>query len=99
MKIGEGNIPIARGLCLRRGQPVNRNKSIHRMLGVVLCLVSPAVFFAQVNTARITGTVIDTSGSTIPGALAKLENLNTNVTRTAISESDGRFTFDFVSMG
>ena len=78
---------------------MNRNKSIHRMLGVVLCLVSPAVFFAQVNTARITGTVIDTSGSTIPGALAKLENLNTNVTRTAISESDGRFTFDFVSMG
>jgi Carboxypeptidase regulatory-like domain/TonB dependent receptor/TonB-dependent Receptor Plug Domain len=74
-------------------------RSIARITCLAVCFMLPGSAFAQVNTARVTGTATDPSGGVIPGATAKLENLNTNVTRTATSDSDGRFTFDFVASG
>ena len=62
-----------------------------------ICTMSPA--HAQLTTATVSGTVTDASGAAIPNAALKLENLSRGVARTAVSGSDGRFSFDFVAVG
>lgn len=74
-----------------------------RLLRLVLCvalgLQTAPYSFSQANTARITGTVDDSTGLPIPGAVVTLRNQNTNTIRTVSSEPDGRFTFDFLPVG
>jgi Carboxypeptidase regulatory-like domain/TonB dependent receptor/TonB-dependent Receptor Plug Domain len=74
-------------------------KSFELVFCLVLCFLCAPFTFAQANTARVTGTVDDTTGLAIPGATIRLENLNTNTIRTASSASDGRFAFDFLPIG
>ena len=47
--------------------------------------------FAQLPTAKIVGAVKDTSGASVPGATVKVTNVDTNVTRTLTTDSDGSY--------
>src|SRR5438552_12105630 len=49
--------------------------------------------FGQGLTGSISGTVVDASGSAIPGAEIALVNVATSQTRQTISQSDGAFVF------
>jgi len=48
---------------------------------------------AQVNTAELSGTVLDPQGAAVPGAKVVVRNLATGITRTADSNADGGYRF------
>jgi carboxypeptidase family protein/TonB-dependent receptor-like protein len=58
---------------------------------IAACLLFAALSFAQLPTAKIVGTVKDSSGASVPGAMVKVTNVDTNVTRTLTTDSDGSY--------
>ena len=58
----------------------------------------PALASAQ-TAATISGTVADTSGGALPGVALTLRNTGTGLTRTAVSEEQGRFVFAGIPAG
>jgi hypothetical protein len=55
--------------------------------------------FAQVNTATVTGKVSDPSGAAVVAAKVTARQDATSITRTAVTDSQGEFTFTFLSVG
>src|SRR5438552_11098404 len=68
---------------------------------VIFCLLiaSGTVAFAQGTTATITGVVKDASGAVVPGATIAVRSLDTNATRTAITDDSGRFNLPGLPVG
>src|ERR1043165_119690 len=64
---------------------------------LAFCLV--AVANGQGTTSRVTGTVRDANGASIPGALITLTNEATGVSFTAQSSDSGTYSFDLVQVG
>ena len=60
-------------------------------LAVLILAAIPVV--AQAPTGTILGTVKDSSGASLPGATVTLRNIDTNLTRTAMTEQDGSYRF------
>ena len=63
--------------------------------GVLLCaaLMSSAAAQSQITTGVIQGVVTDTTGATVPGVTVEVRNAATNLSRTVVTENDGRFVF------
>ena len=63
--------------------------------GVLVCtaLVSPSFAQTQITSGVIQGVVTDTSGAVVPGVTVEARNLGTNLSRTLVTEGDGRFVF------
>ncbi len=61
----------------------------------VLCLVLAAAAGAQtqITTGVIQGTVVDSSGAVMPGVQVEARNVETNLARTATTDTNGRFVF------
>lgn len=57
---------------------------------VVLCVL-PSYLFAQVNQARLLGTVTDQSGGVIVGATVTITDVQKNVSRTLTTDSAGEY--------
>ena len=55
--------------------------------------------YGQGTTSRVTGTVQDPNGATIPGATVTLTNEATNISATTETTSTGTYTFDAVQVG
>ena len=69
-------------------------------MALVLGMVFPAAdALAQTDTARIAGTVQDTTGAAIPGATITVTNGNTNAAVTATTDSSGAFTVSALPIG
>lgn len=66
-------------------------KSLRSLL--LTALLAADSLFAQGLTANLSGSVIDPSGSAIPGAEITLTNVAVNQVRTAQSDSNGNFVF------
>jgi hypothetical protein len=47
----------------------------------------------QITTGAIQGTITDATGASLPGVTVEVRNANTNLTRSATSDTDGRFVF------
>ena len=62
------------------------------------CLVLPLIF-AQVQNARIEGTVQDTSGAVVPGAKLSIVNIRTEVRLEAEANPSGFYTFPTLQPG
>jgi hypothetical protein len=58
---------------------------------VAVCLLFCLASFAQLPTAKIVGTVKDSSGASIPNATVKVTNVDTNITRTVTTVADGSY--------
>jgi hypothetical protein len=70
------------------------------MAVIALRLVIPHPLLAQVlPTASLNGTITDPSGAVIPSAAIQLVNSATQVTKTAISDAQGDFLFNFLLPG
>lgn len=72
------------------------------MAGILLCLglrVGAPVALSQATTGTITGTVIDPTDAVIVGANITVRNVDTNITRTAQTGPDGRFSFPALLIG
>lgn len=71
----------------------------------LLALVSIALLFsataarAQVDTGTILGTVTDSAGAVIPGAIVSVTNTQTAAKMTAKTSADGRFVFTPLQIG
>ncbi len=65
--------------------------SSRAMLVVAACLSFAIASFAQLPTAKIVGTVKDSSGASVPGAMVKVTNVDTNITRTLTTGADGSY--------
>src|SRR5262245_27027028 len=64
-----------------------------------LCLIGTHPAFAQSAAATLVGTVLDPSGSAIPGAVLTVTGIGTNITRTAASNERGDFTVPGLAPG
>src|SRR5262245_41157909 len=68
------------------------------VLLIALLLSGPPIF-AQVTTATIAGVAQDSSGAVIPGVSITVKNLDTGITRTAITDEGGRYTVPDLTLG
>jgi hypothetical protein len=66
-------------------------------LFMLLLLVSAAL--AQDLTSRVDGVVVDQSGGRVPGVTVTLTSIDTNVSRTAITDQAGLYVFPQVRSG
>jgi hypothetical protein len=55
--------------------------------------------FAQTITGRISGTVTDSSGAAVPGALIKVTNIGTDISRTAMTDPNGFYVVTNLPVG
>ena len=72
--------------------------SILAITSLVLMLVLAAVGLAQ-NTGTITGTVTDPSGAAVPDAAITVKNVNTGLTQTVRTASDGIYNALYLTPG
>ncbi|MEO7145519.1 MAG: TonB-dependent receptor [Bryobacteraceae bacterium] len=54
---------------------------------------------AQFTTATLGGTITDASGSAVPGAKVTVQNMNTDLTRSASTANDGAYLFPILPVG
>src|SRR5437016_4171601 len=74
-------------------------ESISRIIAVVAVLILAAIPVAAQSTGTILGTIKDSSGASIPGAMVNVRNTDTNLTRTATTEQDGSYRFPELPVG
>lgn len=67
-------------------------------LALALLVAAPTVS-AQSSTATVLGTVKDASGAVVAGASLTARNVDTNLTRTATTGSEGTYRFDSLPVG
>jgi hypothetical protein len=68
-----------------------------RLLLAFLLLTLPAA--AQLSTATMGGTVVDSTGAAIPNASITLLQTDTNFTRKSVSKGDGSYREEFLPIG
>jgi hypothetical protein len=51
------------------------------------------------STGALTGVAVDPTGAVLPGAVVRLDNVDTGATESGTSDRDGRFTFPLLSPG
>ena len=63
------------------------------LLVLALLLASPPLAYSQARLtgADIQGVVVDQSGAVLPGTTITVTNVDTNVVRTAVTDTEGRF--------
>ena len=67
---------------------------------ILVCVVacSPIVL-AQATTATVSGIVEDATGGILPGASVTVRNLDTGITRTALTDDEGRYYAPNLTLG
>lgn len=65
--------------------------SFRLVFGVVLLCVSSIGFAQSTNSGDIRGTVTDSTGAVVPGVTVTVVNVDTNVTKTYVSNQDGLY--------
>jgi Carboxypeptidase regulatory-like domain/TonB-dependent Receptor Plug Domain len=60
---------------------------------LALTLAAPVGAQTQITTGIIQGSVNDATGASLPGVSVEARNLDTNLSRTLVTEADGRFVF------
>jgi outer membrane receptor protein involved in Fe transport len=68
-----------------------RVKGISFSLLVTLVFAATAVAQTQITSGTIQGTIMDANGAAVPGAIIEVKNIDTNFSRTATSDDEGRF--------
>jgi hypothetical protein len=75
------------------------NRKFQLLLLLLLFAVSIGAGYAQSTTASIAGTVYDEKQSVIPGANVTARNISTGLTRTLVTDSEGRYNFVNLPIG
>ncbi len=80
-----------------------RNQLHLELLRPVACFClsvgAASMVYAQTDTARVTGTVEDQTGATVPGATVTIRNTSTNAVVQITSDSAGAFTANALPIG
>ena len=88
----------------RTGQCENLFRQAGRLIVLMALLIGGALCgsraaLAQLTTADILGTVTDSTGAVVPKANVTLVNVDTNLTRTGVSNDSGDFDFTLLPVG
>lgn len=75
---------------------LKKSSYLMALLSVVLCL---KVGLAQVTTGAISGTIKDETGAVLPGVTVKVKNIETGITRTTITDDQGRYHAPNLALG
>ncbi|MCA1620218.1 MAG: carboxypeptidase regulatory-like domain-containing protein [Acidobacteria bacterium] len=78
---------------------MKRATTLPRLLAAVLLVTAFAASAAAQTTGTISGTVADEKGAAIAGASVTARNVETNLSRTAQTDSDGRYRFSGIPGG
>jgi hypothetical protein len=71
-----------------------------RLATAGLCLIlAVAAAWGQATTASILGTLKDSTGAAVPGITVVATNLETNFSRSAVSDEVGHYTIQFLPVG
>ena len=68
-----------------------RIRHVSLALLMMLTLMVSAAAQTQITTAVIEGVVVDASGAVLPGVDVEVRNVDTNLTRTLVTDREGRF--------
>ena len=86
-----------------RGKPVDRGPCHDQAAIVVIALLAGLTLFplasgasAQVTTATIVGTVLDSSGGALPGVTVTARNVDTGFTHSVPSSETGAYRLEFL---
>jgi hypothetical protein len=76
-------------------------RKLASQLFMALAIIAAAAASAEAQgpTGRIEGVVRDAQGAVLPGVTMTLRNQDTGVTRTLVTEADGRYAFPAISPG
>jgi hypothetical protein len=74
-------------------------RSIGAVLAMSLMLLITTMAYAQFDTATVVGTVRDNTGAVVPGATVTLTNLDTGITATRMTDTNGSYEFMTVRVG
>ena len=72
---------------------------ISPLLGIMVIALACVLAVGQGTTARVSGTVHDSNGAAVAGALVTLINEGTSISFTTQSSDSGSYTFDLVQIG
>jgi hypothetical protein len=64
-----------------------------------ICLSIPAFAQETVNSASVSGRVVDPQGAVVPGALVVARQTDTNIQSETVTGDDGRFRFPYLRVG
>ena len=65
----------------------------------LLAMATPARAQETVNLSSVSGRVLDPQGAVVPGAQVVARQTETNLTREAVTDQDGRFRLPYLSLG
>src|SRR6266508_7032387 len=68
-----------------------RTRHVIPAVAVFLALCVTAAAQTQITTAVVEGVVTDPSGAVLPGVNVEIRNADTNLTRSLVTDRDGRF--------
>src|SRR5688572_5573813 len=74
-------------------------RSCGRTLAVFMLFAVPARAQETVNSASVSGRVVDPQGAVVPGAPVVALQLDTNITRETVTDAEGRFRFPYLKVG
>ena len=77
---------------------MQRSRTLATVLAVLL-LAATLAFSQVIGAGNMDGRMVDATGAVLPGVTVTAQNLDTGLTRTAITESSGRFTFLSLPVG
>ncbi|MGH9821453.1 MAG: carboxypeptidase regulatory-like domain-containing protein, partial [Pyrinomonadaceae bacterium] len=72
---------------------------VTRFAVLSVLLIIPMAAGAQITSATIVGTITDPSGSQVPSATVTARNVDTGLTRTVTTNSDGAYRIEFLPVG
>jgi hypothetical protein len=75
------------------------SRVVRRLGLVLLVLFSPALALAQQGSATLQGIVIDESQGVLPGATITVQNEETGVTRSTVTDPAGQYRLPAISIG
>ena len=78
---------------------MNTKRVILCLIGVAALLLSGPIMLAQLSTGTILGVVKDSSGAVVAGASVTALETDTGQSRTSVTERDGSYRFDSLSVG
>ena len=83
-----------------RGMKETRRSPLSQICGVLLlALVACAGAHAQTVTGRISGTIQDSNGASVPNATVRVVNIATNAERVVMSDENGFYTVTNLPVG